>query len=697
MVLLIIIFSFDGNKKVIMKTPSAFFRVLCFLLFIGTTLSGFSQAPVMKFGKVSLDELKMNKYAHDTGAAALILFDKGETSFNYVQGKGFQMEFNRHLRIKIFNKNGYDCADFSIPLYQNNTSREKLLSLKGRTYNLTDGKIVEDKLADKSVFEEEQDNNHLVTKFALPNIREGSVFEISYTIISDFYFNLQPWRFQHEIPACWSEYSAAIPEFYVYNRFARGFVPYAICESKNEPASVLLNFTERDYINHVVSSSSSSSKVDFQNLTFHWACKDVPAFIEEPYMTTSDNFIATVEFELASIEFPREPVEIVTATWEKITEDLLKDKDFGAQLSKSNLVGDEVKIINSVARTPEEKMRMAYDYVKNTVKWNGRTSKYLSDNLRKVLNNGSGNSADVNLLLILLLRELGFTADPVVLSTRDNGLLHPAHPSKSKLNYVIARVKKDTTEYLLDASEPMLSFNNLPLRCMNGQGRLISEINPQWINLLRNEKINTLQVAQMKISENGEITGTVENSGTDIAAVEVKNSFRKQGKESFLNERKKKWKGWDVEEASFESMDTVSNIYKEKYSMHSSEIAQESSGMIYFNVLLNMGDKENPFKLEKREYPVDLGVPIKDTYNFSYQIPDGYGVESLPGSVNISLPEKGGNFRFYASLEGNKINIFSKLTLTKTFFIPEEYATLKEFFNNVIAKYAEKIVLKKKS
>ena len=678
-----------------MKTPLTLFRYICFLLVIGGPMNGFSQQPVMKFGKVSIDELKMNKYERDSGAAALVLFDKGQTSFNYIQGEGFRMEFTRHLRIKIFKKNGYNYADFSIPLYKDNDKREKLIALKGRTYNLVDGKIVEDKLADKSIYDEEKDKNHLVTKFALPNIREGSVFEISYTTLSDFYFNLQSWRFQGGIPTCWSEYRVSIPEYYVYNRFARGFVSFVINEDKVELTSVTLKFKEENSNKHVASSSFYTENVNFQNMTFHWACKDVPAFIEEPFMTTSDNFIESIEFELASIEIPREPVQNITATWEKITEDLLKDKDFGVQLGKSSLVEDEVKIINNAARTTEEKMRMAYNYVKNVVKWNGRTSIYVTDNLRKVLNKGSGNSADVNLLLILLLKELGFEADPVVLSTRDNGILHPSHPSISNLNYVISRVKKDTTQYLLDATEPMMSFDNLPLRCMNGQGRLISKSDPQWIDLLRKEKYNTLQVAQMKISENGEITGTIENSGTDNAATEVKNSFKKEGKENFLNERKKKWKGWEIDEVSFESMDTVNNIYKERYSLHSSEIAQESSGMIYINVLLNMGDKENPFKLEKREYPVDLGIPIKDTYNFTYQIPDGYSVESLPRNVNISLPEKGGNFRFSASTENNKIIILSRLTINKTFFAPNDYAALKEFFNNVIAKHAEKIVLKK--
>lgn len=679
-----------------MKNQHSFCQIWIFLILMGCFISGFSQSPVMKFGKVGIADLKMTKYEIDTSAPAVVLFDKGKTTFTYNQEKGFQLNYERHVRVKILKKSGYDNATFKINLYQKDDNSEKITALKGRTYNLVDGKIVEDKLSDNAVFNEQRDKNHKITTFTMPNIREGSVFEVKYEIASDFLFNLQDWSFQYSIPAKWSEYETTIPEFFVYYQFAKGYIPFFINESDSKSASIVLTYKDRT-VGRVTKTDYYNETVNFFNKYFHWVCKDVPAFIEEPYMTASDNFISKIEFELAYTQFPQQPRKLYTTTWEGITKNLLDDKDFGGQLEKGHLVKDQVAFINATAKSSEEKMSMAYDYVKNNVRWNNKYLIYTSDNLRTVLNNKTGNVAEINLLLILLLNELGFNADPVVLSTRENGMLYPTHPSLTKLNYLICRVVFNGNEYLLDATDPMLPFNMLPLRCMNGQGRLINKNNPQWVDLLRNEKYISMQNAQVTISENGEISCTLENSGSGYTALEVKSNYKKEGKEAFTKKRKEKLKDWEIDEISFESMDSTKNSYKEKYVMNNQEIAIASSNMIYLNVLLNLGDKENPFKLEKREYPVDFGCPLKDTYLFTYQIPDNYVVESLPQNARVSLPDDAGFFNFNIITNENKIVVTSQLSINNHMFVPTDYPNLKEFFNMVISKYAEQIVLKKKA
>ena len=678
-----------------MKNIYSFLKHLILLSLVGFFLNGFSQSPVKKFGKVDVSDLAMTKYDPDTSASAVVLFDKGETTVSYSQESGFKLIFDRHVRVKILKKSGYDNANFKINLYQTIDNSEKITGLKGRTYNLVDGKIDEDKLSDNAVFTENRDKNHKIISFTLPNIREGSVFEVKYEITSDFLFNLQDWDFQYSIPAIWSEYETTTPEYFAFFQYAKGYIPFFINEKKNRPATITLTFKDRSE-GTVTKTDFYKEDIKFINNYSHWACKDVPAFIEEPYMTTSENYITKIEFELASLEFPQQPIRNFTTTWDKITEDLLTDNDFGDQLKKGNLVKEEVKLINATVQVPEEKMKMAYDYVKNAVKWNNKYSIYTSNNLRTVLKEKTGNVAEVNLLLTLLLKELGFNADPVVLSTRDNGILHPSHPSLTKLNYLVCQVDYNGNKYLLDATEPMLPFNMLPFRCMNGQGRLINNNNPQWVDLLRNERYISMENAQVTLSGNGEISCNLTNAGSGYTALNVKNSFKKDGKEEFTKKRKEKLKGWEIDEVSFESVDSVNSSYKEKYVMRNQEIATTGSNMIYFNVLLNMGDKDNPFKLEKREYPVDFGCPMKDTYLFTYQIPDGYVVESLPQNALVSLPDNAANFNFNVTSEENKIIVTSQFSINQFLFVPDDYPNLKEFFNRVISKYAEQIVLKKK-
>ena len=138
------------------------------LLFISPTLIA-QKAPV-KFGDVSKEELLMTTYDKDTTAPAVVLADFGESSMIYRQNVGFTLDFERITRIKILTKDGLQWGDFSIPLYNNGSADEKLTGLRAVTYNLEEGKIVESKLKNESIFEENVDMNWDLVKVSCPNV-----------------------------------------------------------------------------------------------------------------------------------------------------------------------------------------------------------------------------------------------------------------------------------------------------------------------------------------------------------------------------------------------------------------------------------------------------------------------------------------------------------------------------------------------
>ena len=143
------------------------------------------------------------------------------------------------------------------------------------------------------------------------------------------------------------------------------------------------------------------------------------------------------------------------------------------------------------------------------------------------------------------------------------------------------------------------------------------------------------------------------------------------------------------------SNEGISTPLKINYHLQSQEMTQFNGNMIFFNVLLGFGETKNLFTSEKREYPVDIGCPDKETYSFVIELPDGYTVESLPEKVSIALPDNGGTFRFLVSQVGNKIAVNSVLNMTKVLYVMNEYPDLREFITRMVAKQAEKIVLKK--
>ena len=115
-----------------------------------------------------------------------------------------------------------------------------------------------------------------------------------------------------------------------------------------------------------------------------------------------------------------------------------------------------------------------------------------------------------------------------------------------------------------------------------------------------------------------------------------------------------------------------------------------------FSPLIHEIMDDNPFKLAERKYPVEYNYPITEQYLIQIKIPDGYAIESVPSSLRIALPENAASFIYNIVSMEDKIMCSCKLDINKTLFLPEEYAGLKQFFNALITKQAEQVVLKKK-
>jgi transglutaminase-like putative cysteine protease len=683
-------------KKIPMKLVSPLLRgILLVVLLLTSNRYIQAQDEKAKFGKVSMEDLKMTRYDKDSMAEAVILTDIGSTYFDYDKDKGFVLTFDRFERIKILTKEGYKFASNSIPLYRVDLDEEKLITLKACTFNLADKKIVETKMDNGSVFEERADINWTLKKFTLPAVKEGSVIDIHYTIQSPFFINLQPWSFQDVIPERYSEYEVRIPEYFHYKKQVSGFQPFWANETNSQ--TITKTFQQNEIPNDGrLDAIPGVARYDltYKENMYKLATKDVPAMKDEKYTSSMKNYSTRVEFELDYYQFPNEMMHDLTSTWEKIVHKMLMSEDFGSQLKKTGIVKEVAETIKRKTSDPVERMVLAYDYIRTNMKWNNWASKYPTTNLRKAFNEGKGNSADINLNLILLLKELGINADPVLLSTRSNGQIRESAPNYSRINYVIACADIAGKKHLLDATDLNRPYTMLPTRCLNGQGILAIEDSVQWIDLLTQEKSNTMHFGEFRINSEGRLEGKMNVAYDGFPACDEREELHSKGDEKFVTDLKEAYKNTKLDSIQIEHRDLLTPM-KLSYTLQSQELTQATADMIFFNVLLGMGETTNPFTLEKREYPVDIGYPIKDTYIFVIDVPDGYSVETLPQKVTLALPENAGTYKFSVTQVGNKIAVNSIFNLTKTFFVMSEYPDLREFFTRMLAKQAEKIVIKK--
>ena len=675
-------------------TP-AFRTLLTGVAFLCIFTTSQAQVNPYNFPKVKPEDFSTRVYEKDTSAVAVVIGDNGESYFEYNDVKGFQLIFTRHLRMRILAKEGYDYATQSFRLYRSENNSESVSDPKGSTFNLVNGKVVETKLGSSNIFEEQISQNWMRTTYTMPNVKAGSIIDVRYKITSDYIWNLREWEFQSTIPVQWSEYTVTIPEYFVFSKLMHGSVPFAVSDFSTTPGSVSILSKERERVSYTVQTTFETTKINFTQNVYHFAAQNVPAIAEEPYSPAITNFISKVEFELQQYKFPGEPVKTYTTTWEDICEKLLLDQDFGVQLNRGRIVKEAAEAINAAATSPVEKMSMAHALVRSKMTWNGKNSLYPTTNLREAYDKGTGNSGDINLMLLLLLRELGLDASPVALSTRSNGILVESHPVSTQLNYVLASATIDGKTWLLDATGKHQPMTYIPVKCLNGNGLLVSKANMRWVPLLGDEKQNTVCQADMKVSGEGGIKGTMKVSQSGYAGEEIRDDYARDGAEKYYKTMKEHHREWQVTDVSLEKTDSLNAPVIQHYTLGSEDMAQLNGNMIYFNNLLGFGQNSNPFKAEKRENLIDFIYPIKDVYVFTYEIPDGFTVQSMPDPARLMLADQAGSFKFTVTSGGNKIMVHSSVSITKTMFTAEEYASLREFFTRIVAKHAEQIVLKK--
>ncbi|MFD3000014.1 DUF3857 domain-containing protein [Pontibacter toksunensis] len=649
-----------------MNTNSPTKLVLLLSLFCCSWSQVLAQAA--KFGKIDEAELKLRTYDKDTSAAAVILSDYGFTTFNLVND--LKVVTERHIRIKILKKSGYDWANISVPYYRNGSTKDNVGSIKGYTYNLENGKVEKVKLESKTVFDEQRNEYWYLKKFTMPNVKEGSVIDVSYTITSDRVYNLREWEFQSTIPTVWSEYRARIPQYFDYRFQMQGYHPL----HQND--------------------KQSNGGTEMINNSYVWVMKDVPALKEEKYITSLGDYQSKIEFELQQVNIPGRGTEIMTGSWNKVTEDLLAETSFGAQLNRNGFFKDEIAAIKVKHKEPEQQMQAIFDLVKARMKWNQHTGLYTSNPIRKAYDLRQGSAAEINLLLTSMLLEAGLDAAPVLVSTRDHGrVLTNYSPMINKFNYVITHVNVGGQEYLLDATEPLSPVGMLPFRCLNGNGRLIKKADQRWVELNPSTAYTKLFNAKLTINEKGELTGTGHESAGGYNALYLRKTILEEGESKFAERIAKEVGDFKMTKPEIKNLTDVNKALDITYNISANSNGQVS--IIYLNPMLGQAEEENPFKLNERLYPVDFGTPRDETFISHFTIPAGYELDEVPKSLVVNLPEKGGRFMYVVKQEGSSLQVMSKVSITKPVFFAPEYALLKEFYNQIIAKQAEQIVLKK--
>ncbi len=637
-----------------------------FLLCCGAS----AQIREITFGDIPEEDLAMTEYADDPSADAVILENYAQVRMR--AGEKIVVDIDCHIRIKILNIDGLDYANVELPY----GSSEKLTGVKAASYNIEDGNIVTSAVDRKGIFYDKSSRYRSTVRFSIPNVRAGSVIEYKYSIESPDFFSLYTLDFQQDVPVRKCSFTVEFPGYFEYK-----FVP------SGDLRKVRFSQSETNVIfgNSIVKGFSGK-----------WTAFNMPAYREEPFSTGSEDYYARLGFELSKIDIPGYYFEDVSPTYPKLSEKLLERTDFGGYLSSASAVKGKADEMKAEGGSDTDILRRIYTYVTNYMIWNGYDDFTSSAGMSRILSNARGNAADINLMLIAMLRHAGIPADPVILSTRDNGHLNTFFAIIQRFDYVVAWVRADGEQYIVDATDPLRPFNMLPFQCLNGQGWVVNKSAGQWINLRNEERNRESMHFEMVLSGDGSLSGTANNSYESYDAWVVRKVCRLEGTEAYADLMRSIYSSWKIHNIELADLDELEKPVTERIDLSIPYASETGDGIMYLNPAIWNHDNSNEYYADERHSPVDLGCPSGNKYSCEITIPEGWVVSEMPQSVNLVMEGGGGEFRYIITSEDRKIILETEIKYTTFTFPPERYYALRNFRSNIIRKQSEVVVLRKK-
>ncbi|GAA4279725.1 DUF3857 domain-containing protein [Gaetbulibacter aestuarii] len=629
-------------------------------LFVGCQLS---LAQDIKFGAISKEELTETEYLQDKSANAAILYRNRNTYYDMDTGN---MITEVHQRIKIYNKEGFGYATVKLKLFKLESEKETVGRLKAYTYNLEGNKIVETKLDKDQIFQNEISFYYNSYSFSMPNVKEGSVLEYRYTITSPF-FSVDEFKFQYDIPVKKLEARLKTPKQVTFRETVKGF----------------LNVYSRPGDGYG------------ENKVLEYSLDHIPALKEEEYVDNMDNYRSGVMFEAVSIEIPGRLYRNFATSWKDVAKTIGSSHDYENELDKTRSFDDELDALLEGVVKPEDKMKLLFKYVKEHITWNGMDGRGFFNGIKKALKEKKGNAGDINLTLVAMLRYAGIDANPVVISTKDNFM--PLFPTVNRLNYVLAYARVNDKPYFMDATNEFSDINILPVKDYNWQGVLIDNPNLKWdlVPIQQPKKSVEQYLLSATLNEDGTMEGKFNSRYLNHGAYLKRQELKNEDMDSYIASREAELGNIEIEEYNIENTDKYEGYVSESFNFYLDRGAESMNNKLFINPFIFFKTDENPFKKEKREFPIDFGVPFSNKYSISINIPDGYSVESKPEPIIISLPDGLGKFMYIPKIMGKNIQLMVNFEINSARMGPDNYLYLKELFNQMIVKEAEQIVLSK--
>lgn len=654
------------------------FKRFIFLILIFNCHLSYSQSGLIDpFGKPTENDFALASYNAEPESSGVILYETGNYyAIPIIKKTAVRLVKEIHRKIKVFDAKKFDYATVEIPYYEGNEYYgEEIKDYKAVTHNGP----VQNFVPNDAFYKTQKSGVGDILKFTFPNVQNGSILEYKYTIVSPYFYDLDGWIFQHELPTIYSRFQTEIPLQFRYNRILYG-------TKKLD--------TEKAHLNENGFRLPSDNGYAPTEKNFY-TMSNIPSFTEEAYMLSKKNYLSRIVYEPIAFKAFYGWDQVFTRSWEDVDLRFERDDDFGEQLTKKSFF--KRKMPNEILKIENdlERAKAVYKFILNEYTWNGRYFNY-QIKVKNAFDDKLGSVTAINLSLVNALKAAKLEAKPVLLSTRKNGLPTELYPVLSNFNYVLSVVTIANEKILLDATNKQVPFGVIPFRALNVQGRVMDFKKGSYWMPIEPFKQNTLYAnAQITTEKNGTFKGNVKQASYGYIALSKRVTIDEESLQEYIKTNQKDKAGIEIENYEVEDLTEIEKPFKESYDI---SIEPETVGdkVILYPFFNKTYISENPFKMKERSYPMDFGFPFTNTYLISIDLSNVYEVEQLPKSRTIKLPNEDGECSVTYIAEGSKVNIRFNMKLNAYRFPSDAYPSLKEFFGTMITMLKDEPIFLKK-
>lgn len=625
------------------------------LLALGFSFSMFfSQHKFLETPKLSDEDVAGTKSVKDPEAAAEVLY----RSFHYRVDYDGNMYTDIISRVKIYNKdNASDFLDHEIYVYDDgHGNRETLSGLKAYTYNMEKGKITTTKVDSDSKYKSKEDKNYTVTKFAFANVKNGSVVEYSYSILTPFL--------------------NSIPFVYMEDKIPVKYVEFVFDTAK--PLGYNINYKGDIAPVHRDVSEKKIYGGDYQ--VYRFGYENLPAYKDEEFVLNNNNYRTALKAELNSIMQQTGGLKTLALTWKDIAKRLYDHDNFGGELKKKNLVKEVLP--EDIKNIPDmqEKAAAILKFVQKNYTYNNEDDVATDKGIKNLLTTKVGNAAEINFLLTMLLRSANIDANPVVLSTVKRGFLNSASPSVSQLNFVLASIEKDGKIYLLDGTSKQSKINMVSPKAFNYYGLIMSEKEAKQISIVYPGLSETFLTVDAKMTPEGTFEGHFSDRDTNLYAMMV-NSIYTENKDDYQKQYKERYK---FPYSNLKSGVQDNDDFETSFDFDSDTFVDTIGNKLVFNPLLFLYTQNHSYnQTQERKAPLEFYSRNKKTKKVAITLPDGYIFENVPKSKKFRTEDNAIQYVYYVEQEGNKITVEATTTIDDAILPKEYFPMFKQIFDNI--------------